>query len=155
MAVQFQIQFTSSSEGITLGVVGDDWMSCLLALSDEFGDGILPLYEKTRDEMGQVFRAVEEAFAEEVKDAKGRQSRQAAAVVAEQPELEDPGVEDPDGGGGDEDRDDVDGGTGSGDPDPVANPDHVCAICSAEITADLAEASEMMHGEPRCKSCMP
>ena len=151
---QYQIQYTSDSEGITIGVIGDDWMSCLLALTDEFGDGALPLYEKTREEMADLFRAVEETFEEEIKSAKKQQAAQQRTALEEpQPELDEAHT----GSRPAEDGEDDDEGVGTHEEVALPDPDdqYLCTICAAEITKDLAQATEMMHGEPRCNDCKP
>lgn len=138
------IHYTSQSEGITIGVHGSDWMECLLRLEDEFGDGVMPLYEKTRDEMRQLFEAVGETFAEEVTRAKELQRSRRAPT---QPEL----VADTGEGGGEADEEDADGGAGSGDSAESDVP--VCSICATPVTPDFARAMQIMHGAVRCKDC--
>lgn len=144
----YHISYTSSSEGITLGVSAEDWMSCLLALSKEFGDGVLPLYEKTREEMKDLFEAVAEAFSEEVEVHAKKVIQHTARQEYDQPGLEEAGQ----GSQGDGAPDDADAASGTSDEGGDTTS---CAICGAAITADLATAGRLMYGEARCKSCTP
>ena len=169
------ILYTSDSEGITLGVSGATWMECLLALSDEFGEGILPLYEKTHEEIEQVAAAVAESFADELSgtkadiakavmrtaqekkdaDATQRQREQVKAALADP----DGAIQDPDGGGKQESFDtktrEDSGPTDDAVRPAGSNTDFVCSICGADTPPDYAKLTKLEHGEVRCPDCTP
>lgn len=176
---QRMILYTSQSEGITLGASGDTWMECLLALSDEFGEGVLPLYEKTREELENVAQAVAEAFAEEldgihtdIADAVERQTAEEATsaeptqrdkVLAAINDVAESDRE-PADGGGEQQPLDTSRPSGSDEDDAVrpaggntdASTDQpVCTVCGATTTPDFAKLTKLEHGEVRCPDCTP
>ena len=157
----------TTGDGVTLGITGDTWMDCLLALEEDFGEGMLPLYEAAKEEMGNVVEAVAETFAEELNVA----ARPVAVqVVEDQPldledddatEQRDTADEDDDPldifKGGDDEQGDS---TPRGHPDPVAQKPRgggtaTCSVCAGETTKDYAELTTMLHGEALCPDCAP
>lgn len=173
------ILYTSQSEGMTLGVSGETWMECLLALSEEFGEGLLPLYEKTKEELANVSEAVAQAFEEElvgisedmaqavIDEAEKKDSTSEAQQRREKVRaaLESVATSDqPDGGGEQQslpeareegsDEDDAAPPSG-GDGDPVPDPTTVCSICGGDTTPDYAKLTKLEHGEVRCPNCTP
>ena len=155
-------------------------MECLLALEEEFGEGLLPLYEKVKDEVTNVAEAVAESFAEELQDINQRLQKEASEPVGERADEEEVASE---AQAGLPERDrlsealsiffDKEGGTeapadvpppndaappprSDGDPSGAAGGEQfICAICAAETTKDYATLTRLEHGEVRCPDCTP
>ena len=141
----YSISYTSSSEGITVGVSDDTLAGALDALVKQFGDGVVPLVASTIDELKRTADAVEEVSDVEELRQSGVivEARSSGSEEASQPDL----LAVPD----------------DAEPPPVPSPSsdrtgseedqHFCSVCGDAITADRAKASNMMIGEDRCADC--
>lgn len=167
------VSFTSSTEGITFGVHADSFVEALSLLVEEFGEGVIPLYEHTRGEFMELCRAVEEADrAPQLPQQQDETAPGGSRSLREDPDLaifaepegdQTSGVrEAPDEGVGREaDRDDpVEEPrltTGAAVPEEVHEvpEEHgpVCAVCGDTVTTDRAKATLLMQGEVRCNDC--
>lgn len=168
--VEFMITYTSKSEGISIGVIGDSYMECLLSLCDEFGDGVMPLYEATRNELEETAKAVADSYRDKIEEMTKKHLVEASNAITVSEVKEPSGIDE------DSSTKDV-GETSDADEDGTATQREIsafkkaaqsiaeidqdapsspeCSICSAPITADEATASRIMHGQPRCKDCRP
>ena len=177
---QRMIAYTSDAEGITVAVIGDTWMDCLLGLAEDVGDGVMVLHEATMEEFEQTAAAVAESYAGTIEAVTKRQveeplaertvspaaeAERAARALARaereaEQEAKDAEIEGSlsifheDGTeppGGGAGQDQTASGTGAQRGGSTA----MCEVCGAETTADHAELAVILHGEKRCPDCMP
>lgn len=167
------IFYTSDAEGITIGVSGQTWMECLLALSDEFGEGIPVLFEKTKAELEQLSMAVAESFTDEVEEIAANMAQAVMRQKADPDEETERAAEDsraavraaiaasevpddaapPDSGARQESLPDGDAVRPAGsETDPDAP---TCEVCGATTTKDYATVTKLEYGEVRCPDCTP
>lgn len=145
MSVTYTVSYTSNTEGITVGVSADSFVTALGALVEEFGEGVVPLYEHTRNEFIDLCRAVD------VTSEKEDDEEESEGPAAEDPEPEAEataeGEREGDSGTAEGGRTTEEGTGGEGGGDDV------CLVCGVSITKDRAKASTLMLGEPRCSEC--
>lgn len=161
------VSFTSSTEGITFGVHSDSFVGALSLLVEEFGEGVIPLYEHTRAEFVELCRAVEGAKtdASSLREQPNPADERGPVAVPEddalsiftQPEGgEDAGVRaaphEGDGGEADSERA-SEAGDAPEEPVEAVQEQHVCVVCGAGVSADRAKATTLMQGEVRCPDC--
>lgn len=158
--VTYQVLFTGT-EGMTIGVQGDSFLSCMAALSDEFGDGVLLMFEDTKAQLLGTATVLADSDPAEVDEALvglAEQIDQHEEVTEDAPRQAEPPPPPTEEQGGtqqelptDQDRDDAPQGA-ERDPDPDQSQ---CSICGTGIEQAVANYSRAMFGDERCATCMP
>lgn len=139
--LSYTVSYTSSSEGVTIGVSGDSFVEALSALVEEFGEGVVPLYEHTRSEFIELCKAIDVHVHEE-----DDETTHVTPPREDVPEPEPPGE-------GEGDTGDVEGRPDAEEGTVSDGALYVCTVCGIDITRDRAKASQLMLGEHRCSDC--
>lgn len=159
--VQYMVSYTSENDGVTIGVIADTSVEAISELVDNFGEGIVPLYENTRAELAALVESLESrpietkatTDEEEAEQLEVESDEDAPGGVAPDPE----GVPSDDGANAVPERDgpapEADAGSNEGGGSVNVFANHHCNVCGKEITQDRAKATELMLGEPRCTDC--
>lgn len=145
--MKYLIQYTSSAEGVTLGVLADSMVECLAGFTEQFGDGFMVLYNHTVDELNQTCAAVELSAAGELEQVRERTTAEAferATRIVEHDEERDSSA----------DEDGPDDLRGAGGDEAPVDGDLICSVCGVAIDDRMARYTEMMYGSTRCGGCI-